>query len=232
MNMLLIKLVLQNMFFIGLHFDGKNKFPRQLSPKEEAECLRLAAEGNKEARDKLVIHNLRLVAYIVAKKYSDCKEADDLVSIGTIGLIRASETFDCSQNIRFSTYASRCIDNQIKMHFRKMKHRMTEVYINEPMESDAEGNALTIADILSSGIDIARDVELKIDTEKLYAAIESELDDRERTIICKRYGVSAPDGSVCKPMTQREIAKEMGISRSYISRIEKRALEKLRSQFE
>lgn len=118
------------------------------------------------------------------------------------------------------------------MHFRKIKHSLTEVYLNEPMESDTEGNAITIADILSSSTDVARDVELKIDTEKLYHAIESVLDDRERTIICKRYGVSAPDGTVCKPMTQREIAAEMGISRSYISRIEKRALEKLRAEFE
>ena len=113
MGFLLIKLALQNLLFFGLHFEGKNNFPKQLSAKEEAECLKKIAEGDAEARDKLIVHNLRLVAYIVNKKYPDCKDADDLVSIGTIGLIRAAETFDCSQNNRFSTYASRCIDKSI-----------------------------------------------------------------------------------------------------------------------
>ena len=103
MELLLIKLALQNLLFFGLHFEGKNNFPKQLSPREEAECLKKIAEGDEEARDKLIVHNLRLVAYIVNKKYPDCKDADDLVSIGTIGLIRAAETFDCSQNNRFST---------------------------------------------------------------------------------------------------------------------------------
>ena len=113
MGLLLIKLALQNLLFFGLHFEGKNNFPKQLSQKEEAECLKKIAEGDAEARDKLIVHNLRLVAYIVNKKYPDYKDADDLVSIGTIGLIRAAETFDCSQNNRFSTYASRCIDKSI-----------------------------------------------------------------------------------------------------------------------
>lgn len=232
MGLLLIKLALQNLLFFGLHFEGRNNFPKQLSRKEEAECLKRAAEGDSEARDKLIIHNLRLVAYIVNKKYPDAKDADDLVSIGTIGLIRAAETFDCSQNNRFSTYASRCIDNQIKMHFRKMKHKQTELYISEPIESDAEGNSLTIEDIISSDINVERLAELKIDSEKLYRFISEELDEREREIICKRYGVADENGAVCRPMTQREIAKQLGISRSYISRIEKRALEKLRGRFE
>lgn len=118
------------------------------------------------------------------------------------------------------------------MHFRKIKHQLTEVYINDPIESDSEGNALTIADIFSSGVNVENDVELKINSEKLYKFIEEELDEREREIICKRYGVTDRDGKVCKPLTQREIAKNMGISRSYISRIEKRALEKLRARFE
>lgn len=123
------------------------------------------------------------------------------------------------------------IANQIKMYFRKIKHQLTEVYINEPIESDAEGNALTIADIFSSGVNVEEDVELKIDSEKLYRFIEEELDDREREIICKRYGIPDKNGRVCQPLTQREIAKQLGISRSYISRIEKKALEKLRVRF-
>ena len=232
MGILLLKLALQNILFFGLHFEGKNMFPKQLSPKEEAECIKEIAEGNEQARDKLIIHNLRLVAYIVNKNYPDAKDPDDLVSIGTIGLIRAVETFDFRKGNQFSTYASKCIDNQIKMHFRKIKHQLTEVYINDPIESDSEGNALTLADVFSSNVNVENDVELKIYLEKLYLYIKEELTDREREIICKRYGVPDLDGSVCKPLTQREIAKQMGISRSYISRIEKRALEKLRARFE
>ena len=232
MGILLLKLALQNILFFGLHFEGKNMFPKQLSPKEEAECIKEIAEGNEEARDKLIIHNLRLVAYIVNKNYPDAKDPDDLVSIGTIGLIRAVETFDFRKGNQFSTYASKCIDNQIKMHFRKIKHQLTEVYINDPIESDSEGNALTLADVFSSNVNVENDVELKIYLEKLYLYIKEELTDREREIICKRYGVPDLDGSLCKPLTQREIAKQMGISRSYISRIEKRALEKLRARFE
>lgn len=207
-------------------------FPKQLSSKEEAECIKEIADGNEQARDKLIIHNLRLVAYIVNKNYPDAKDPDDLVSIGTIGLIRAVETFDFRKGNQFSTYASKCIDNQIKMHFRKIKHQLTEVYINDPIESDSEGNALTLADVFSSNVNVENDVELKIYLEKLYLYIKEELTDREREIICKRYGVPNLDGSLCKPLTQREIAKQMGISRSYISRIEKRALEKLRARFE
>ena len=232
MGILLLKLALQNILFFGLHFEGKNMFPKQLSSKEEAECIKEIADGNEQARDKLIIHNLRLVAYIVNKNYPDAKDPDDLVSIGTIGLIRAVETFDFRKGNQFSTYASKCIDNQIKMHFRKIKHQLTEVYINDPIESDSEGNALTLADVFSSNVNVENDVELKIYLEKLYLYIKEELTDREREIICKRYGVPNLDGSLCKPLTQREIAKQMGISRSYISRIEKRALEKLRARFE
>ena len=228
---LLLKIALENLLVFGLHFEGRNMFPKQLSPKEEAEVLRRLAENDRSARDTLIIHNLRLVAYIVKKNYPDSKDWDDLISIGTIGLIRAAETFDSTKGSQFSTYASKCIDNQIKMHFRKIKHTLTEVYINEPIESDSEGNALTIADIFSSGVNIEQEAELKIDSEKLYRFIREELNDRERFIICRRYGIPDIDGSICKPLTQREIAAGMNISRSYISRIEKRALEKLRSRF-
>lgn len=231
---LLIKTALENLLLFGLHFDsfGKNNFPKQLTAKEEEECVRLASEGDTKARDKLIVHNLRLVAYIVKKNYPDAKDPDDLVSIGTIGLIRAAETFDSTKGRRFCTYASKCIDNQIKMHFRKIKHRMNELYINDPIECDPEGNALTIADIYNSGVNVENDVELKIDSEKLYRFMNEELTPREREIICKRYGVSNVDGSVSRPLTQREIADSMGISRSYISRIEKRALEKLKLRFD
>lgn len=236
MGILLLKLALQNLLFFGLHFEGKNMFPKQLSSKEEAECISELAEGDEavreRARDKLIIHNLRLVAYIVNKNYPDARDPDDLVSIGTIGLIRAVETFDCKKGNQFSTYASKCIDNQIKMHFRKIKHQLTEVYINDPIENDGEGNALTLADVISSSVNVESDAELKIYSEKMYKFITEELDRREREIICKRYGIPDADGTVCRPQTQREIAKRLGLSRSYISRIEKRALEKLRARFE
>lgn len=236
MGILLLKLALQNMLFFGLHFEGKNLFPKQLSSKEEAECIKeLSAEDfsvRENAREKLIIHNLRLVAYIVNKNYPEAKDPDDLVSIGTIGLIRAVETFDFQKGNQFSTYASKCIDNQIKMHFRKIKHQQTEVYINDPIESDSEGNALTLADIFSSNINVEKDAEHKINSEKLYKFIKEELNNREREIICKRYGIPDINGEVYRPQTQREIAKKLKLSRSYISRIEKRALEKLRARFE
>lgn len=227
-----IQLALENLLFFGLHLENRNMFPKQLSKKEEAECIKRIADGDPTARNTLIEHNLRLVAYIVNKNYPDSNEQDDLISIGTIGLIRAAETFDYQKGNHFSTYASKCIDNQIKMYFRKIKHQLTEISISEPIDSDSEGNALTLADIFSSDINIEEDVLLKINSEKLYRFIEEELDEREREIIAKRYGIPDKDGKVCKPLTQREIAKELGISRSYISRIEKRALEKLRDRFE
>ena len=226
-----IKLALEDLLFFGLHMDNRNMFPKQLSKQEEAKVIAAVANGDLSARDKLIEHNLRLVAYIVNKNYPDSNEQDDLVSIGTIGLIRAAETFDYSKGHHFSTYASKCIDNQIKMYFRKIKHQLTEVSISDPIDSDAEGNALTLADICSSDINVEEDVMLKINSEKLYRFIEEELDDREREIIAKRYGIPDKNGRICKPLAQREIAKELGISRSYISRIEKRALEKLRGRF-
>ena len=144
-------------------------------------------------------------------------------------LYYANFNFVCVENCRFLWCT---IDNQIKMHFRRIKHQLTEVSISDPIDSDAEGNALTIADICSADVDIEEDVILKINSEKLYRFINEELDEREREIIAKRYGIPDKYGRVCKPMAQREIAKELGISRSYISRIEKRALEKLRGKFD
>ncbi len=225
-------MALENLLFFGLHLENRNMFPKQLSRKEEETCIKMIANGDNEARNTLIVHNLRLVAYIVNKNYPDYNDQDDLISIGTIGLIKAAETFDYNKGNHFSTYASKCIDNQIKMHFRKIKHQMTEISISDPIDSDNEGNALTLADICSSDIDIEENVLLKINSEKLYRYINEELDEREREIISKRYGIPDINGQVCRPLTQREIAKKLGISRSYISRIEKRALEKLRARFD
>ena len=229
---LFLQLALQNLMFMGLHLENRNLFPKQLSKAEEAECIRRMAEGDTSARDTLIEHNLRLISYIVKKNYPDAADPDDLISIGTIGLIRAVDTYDYQKGNHFSTYASKCIDNQIKMHYRKIKHQLTEIYIDEPLDTDSEGNTLTLADICSSSVNIEEEALLKIDSEKLYRFIAEELDEREHEIISKRYGIPDRNGRICRPLTQQEIAKSLGISRSYISRIEKRALEKLRARFE
>lgn len=230
--MLMIETVLKNLLFLALHFDGSNNFPKPLSKKDELECIRRVAQGDEKARGKLIEHNLRLVAYIVKKRYCDHGEQDDLISIGTIGLIRAVETFSENKNTSFSTYAGKCIDNQIKMYFRKIKHQQNEMYLDAPIEIDKEGNPLTIADIFKDMTDVSKEVDLRIDLQKLYRYINESLDDRERLIISGRYGLNCSGGAQSKPLTQREVAQKLNISRSYVSRIEKKALKKLLERFE
>ena len=225
----ILQTALQSLIFFALHFRSNGSFPRQLSAKEERECLEKAAQGDLAARNKLIDHNLRLVAFIVKKHYPDSREADDLISIGIIGLIRAAETFDYKKNINFSTYAGKCINNQIRMYFRKTKHLQTEVYMNEPMDF---GNAVTLADIFCDGTDVAEEAALNIELDRMYRYIDEELDEREKEILTKRYGLSGMSYSTDRIMTQREVADELDISRSYVSRIEKKALEKLRARFE
>lgn len=227
----LLETALQNLLFFALHLDG-GYFPKQFTKKEEQECIKRISEGDVNARNELVEHNLRLVVFIVNKHYSDSREQEDLISIGTIGLIRAAETFDPEKAISFSTYASTCIRNQIKMHFRKNKHKSNEVYMNEPIDTDKNGNELTIADIFKDDVCVDDEVDLRINMEKLYKLIHTVLDDRERLIISKRYGLVCEDGTVSRPLAQREVAKLLNISRSYVSRIEKKALEKLKKEFE
>lgn len=226
----LIELALKNLMFFALHLDG-GSYPRQFTKKEEQECIERMGRGDPGARNELIEHNLRLVAYIVNKHYSDSRDYEDLISIGTIGLIKAAETFDAKKEISFSTYASTCIQNQIKMYFRKNKHKSSEVYMNEPIDVDKNGNEITMADIFSDDVCVDDEVDLRINMEKLYRYVNSALDDRERTIISKRYGLTTA-GTVTRPLTQREVAKEMGISRSYVSRIEKKAIEKLKAEFD
>lgn len=221
---------LENLLFFALHLDG-GYYPKQFSKKEEQDCLRRINEGDPNARNELIEHNLRLVAYIVNKHYGDSKEQEDLISIGTIGLIKAAETFDPEKAISFSTYASTCIRNQIKMYFRKMKHKSNEVYMNEPIDTDKNGNELTIADIFKDDVCVDDEVDLRINMEKLYLCVNDVLDERERLIISKRYGLICADGTVSRPLAQREVAKLLNISRSYVSRIEKRAIEKLKKEF-
>ncbi len=203
-------------------------FPKPLSTKEEADYLKRCKEGDKDARDKLIEHNLRLVAHIVKKYNMVDKETDDLISIGTIGLIKAIDTFDEEKGIRLATYASRCIDNELLMMLRSGKRLAKEVYLYDPIGSDREGNEINLLDIIEEAeIDIVENIMLEDDIKKLYHIIGKVLTDREREIICLRYGLSNR-----KEVTQREIAGKLGISRSYVSRIEKKALKKLRGCFE
>lgn len=203
-------------------------FPKPLSTKEEADYLKRCKEGDKEARDKLIEHNLRLVAHIVKKYNMVDKETDDLISIGTIGLIKAIDTFDEEKGIRLATYASRCIDNELLMMLRSGKRLAKEVYLYDPIGSDREGNEINLLDIIEEAeIDIVENIVLEDDIKKLYHMIAKVLTDREREIICLRYGLSNR-----KEVTQREIANKLGISRSYVSRIEKKALKKLRECFD
>ena len=203
-------------------------FPKPLSTKEESDYLLRCKEGDKEARDKLIEHNLRLVAHIVKKYNMSDKETDDLISIGTIGLIKAIDTFDDEKGIRLATYASRCIDNELLMMLRSGKRLSKEVYLYDPIGSDREGNEINLLDIIEEAdIDIVENIVLEDDIKKLYHIIGKVLTDREREIICLRYGLSNR-----KEVTQREIATKLGISRSYVSRIEKKALKKLRECFD
>lgn len=203
-------------------------FPKPLSTKDEADYLRRCKQGDKDARDKLIEHNLRLVAHIVKKYNMIDKETDDLISIGTIGLIKAIDTFDDEKGIRLATYASRCIDNELLMMLRSGKRLAKEVYLYDPIGSDREGNEINLLDIIEEAeIDIVENIVLEDDIKKLYHMIGKVLTDREREIICLRYGLSNQ-----KEVTQREIASKLGISRSYVSRIEKKALKKLRECFE
>ena len=213
-------------FFI-LHVCGGGAFPKPLSEKKEREYLQKMAQGDADAKNKLIEHNLRLVAHIIKKYYGVSSEQDDLVSIGTIGLIKAINTFKPDKNIRLSSYASRCIENEILMHFRSVKKSAQDISINETTDTDKDGNQLTLLDIMAVDDDIIDNLDKKLNIKKLGQYINEELEEREKKIIILRYGL---DGR--KPVTQKQIAKQMNISRSYVSRIETKALKKLRKRFE
>ncbi|WP_346895826.1 RNA polymerase sporulation sigma factor SigK [Clostridium sp. UBA7503] len=205
------------------YVSGNNSFPQPLTEVEEKEYLQRLKDGDPEAKGVLVERNLRLVAHIVKKYSFPGKEVDDLISIGTVGLIKAIDSFDMDKGTRLATYAARCIENEILMLIRNNKKIRSEVYLQDPIGLDKEGNEISLMDILSSDKDsILEVVENKIQVKKLYCILETCLQERERRIIEMRYGLI--DG---KPKTQREIASILGISRSYVSRIEKRALKKL-----
>lgn len=223
----MLQSILSNLFFFALHVDSRNVFPKPLSKKEEEEYFKLMWKGDSNARTKLIEHNLRLVAHIIKKYYSNIKEQDELISIGTIGLIKAVSTFDYSKGNRFATYASRCIENEILMHFRAKKKSSSDIYIDEPIETDKDGNQLTLSDIIGDDEDIIEKIDLSIRSGQLYKFLEQCLDSREMEVIKLRYGLYG-----CYPLTQREVSDKLNISRSYVSRIEKKALTTLKNMYD
>lgn len=227
MDYLFLLGVLSGIVIFALHVTAASSFPQPLSAKEERECFEKMTAGDKTARAKLIEHNLRLVAHIIKKYYGNSAEQDDLISIGTIGLIKAVSTFDYEKGARFATYASRCIENEILMYFRNKKKYAQDVSFTEPIDSDKDGNTLSLIDIMADERSVAEDIEDKLRDERLYKVIGDTLSLREREIIYLRYGL---DGR--RSYTQKEVAKHLGISRSYVSRIEKKALETLREHME
>ncbi|MBQ8741670.1 MAG: RNA polymerase sporulation sigma factor SigK [Clostridia bacterium] len=222
----LLAQIVSNLFYLALHVTSAGSFPPPLSSKKEAELLKLKEQGDENAKNKLIEHNLRLVAHVVKKYYTATDEQDDLISIGTIGLIKAVNTFKADKKIRLATYAARCIENEILMHFRNNKKYAQDVYISDPIDTDKNGNTLTLIDIIADEGNIEDEIDTKIKVQKLRVILNGTLDERELQIINMRYGLGGE-----KELTQREIAKKLGISRSYVSRIETAALEKLRKKF-
>ena len=202
-------------------------FPKPLSQKEETYYLQLAAEGDLEARNILIERNLRLVAHIMKKYYAQASDQEDLISIGTIGLIKGISTFDASKGARLATYAARCAENEILMHFRSLRKSAQDVSLSDYIETGADGAALSLMDVVGDDTDLLDRVTTREQIRQLRKSMESVLTDQERQVIQLRYGLGG-----LPPMRQREVAQITGISRSYISRIEKRALEKLRKAIE
>ena len=212
-----------------LHYIGGNEvLPPPLSAKEEYQCIKsLIEEENMEARSKLIEHNLRLVVYIAKKFDNTGVGVEDLISIGTIGLIKGINTFNPTKNIKLATYASRCIENEILMYLRKNNKTKLEVSIDEPLNVDWDGNELLLSDILGTDEDvISRGIENEVEKRLLYKAIE-KLNTREKVIVEMRYGLNNVDG---EEMTQKEVADSLGISQSYISRLEKNIIKRLKRE--
>ena len=216
-----------SLLFAALHINQSNLFPPPLRPEEEKELLRRMKNGDTGAKDRLVEHNLRLVAHIIKKYYSANSDTDELISIGTVGLIKAINTFEGNKGTRLATYASRCIENEILMHFRNQRKSALDVSFEEPIETDNEGNPLTLIDIVAEEDTILEKICLKNNLKKLIRYVNEIEDPREKEIIILRYGLRGTT-----PLTQNEIAAMFGISRSYVSRIETKALKKLRKRFE
>lgn len=219
---------LKSAIFVVGYIQSSNLFPEPLSSLEEKNCLERLASGDEEARNILIERNLRLVAH-VSKKYASTNiDQDDLISIGTIGLIKGINSFDSSKNIRLATYAARCIENEILMFLRSSKKTKSEVYLNEPIGKDKDDNEVTLMEVLETeDKSIEDEIDLKMKVKKLYEKMKAVLKDREKTILELRFGLGGK-----KPKTQNEIASMMRISRSYVSRIETKAIGKLNKEFQ
>lgn len=208
-----ILLMLNSLFFSLRLSDGGGSFPRPLKAEEEKRYLERYAAGDMEARNVLIEHNLRLVAHIIKKYYTQTGSQDDLISIGTIGLIKGISTFKPDKNVRLATYASRCIENEILMHFRSQKKLQGEVSLSDTLDSDGEGNALSLMDVISVDDDMLENLDARDSCIQVRKLVQECLEEREKMIITMRYGLDNKP-----PRTQREIAAESGISRSYVSR--------------
>ncbi len=223
-----LTLALNGLFFSLRLAGNTGSFPKALSREEEQDCLERMAQGDTAARDKLIEHNLRLVAHIVKKYYTATGDQDDLISIGTIGLIKGVSTFRPDRNIRLATYASRCIENEVLMYFRSQRKFQGDVSLSDSLDNgDSEGDSLSLMDVVAVDDTMLDDLDLREACSKIRKCVDTCLTDREAEIIRMRYGLDDQP-----PRTQREIAAQCGISRSYVSRIEKRALEKLRDAYD
>ncbi len=220
-------LTLNGLFFTLRLANSTGSFPRALTKEEEQDCLRRMAEGDADARDTLIEHNLRLVAHIVKKYYTAAGDQDDLISIGTIGLIKGVSTFRPDKNVKLATYASRCIENEILMYFRSQRKLQGEVSLSDTLDGEGENGSLSLMDVVKVDDTMLEDLDLRDACARIRRCVQTCLTGREAHIIRLRYGL---DGR--QPLTQREIASLCGISRSYVSRIEKRALEKLREEYD
>lgn len=209
-----------------LGIEQAESFPPPLSREEERVMFERMRKGDKRARDILIERNLRLVSHIVKKYYSSDVAPDELISVGSLGLIKAVDSFKSEYGTRFATYGARCVQNEILMYFRSRKKLSGEVSINDTIDVDKDGNPLTYLDVIAEESDVAGDLDLRVHTERVLELVNTVLDEREREIILLRYGLFG-----YRPLTQREVAHHLGISRSYVSRIEKRALVKMRDGF-
>lgn len=218
--------MLSNILFLFLKLSGNANFPPPLSKEQERDYFEKCKNGDADARNILIERNLRLVAHIAKKYYSSGYDNDDLISIGTIGLIKAIDSFNPASGTRFATYAGKCLQNEILMYFRSQKKQALESSLNDAVETDKDGNPLTYMDIISTDDDIAEQIDLKIKIEKMMNGINNLLTPTEKQIIVLRYGLGCT-----KPITQREVAQKLKISRSYVSRLESKAISKLKDAF-
>lgn len=222
---MVLSFVASHILYFALHLESSS-FPKPLTVQQEIEAFAAYKTGDKKARETLISHNLRLVAHIVKKYYASATDHEDLISIGTIGLIKAVDSFDNTKGARFATYAARCIENEVLMSFRVGKKSQNNISIQESIDQDKDGNGLTINDVVADSFAIDEAYETREEATKIHRIVES-LSGRDRQIVVLRYGLQGQ-----KPLTQQQVSEILHISRSYVSRIEKKALELLKTEFE